>query len=127
MQIRIEKWGCGEGGMEATVTANGREDVLALTDLLLGREANCAPPIVGAEAPSEVTLREAVEFLRQMSDEMISRGSANIGVKCVADLLEILADGKEKIRAIKLTREFSGLGLRESKELVERLLAFRQR
>ncbi len=76
--------------------------------------------------PSVCTLREAAELFRQMSQLPVTVHRAEDCLQ-LAELLDQLANGDKKIRTIKAVRMFSGLGLRDAKELIERVGPFRGR
>lgn len=122
MQINIETFGADQTIDVVTVKAHGQQDGKALLDKIMAPVPKTKPPIVGVEAPSRCTLRVAAQFFRVMAEEQgASPGSSALRV---AELLDLLADGTHKIQTIKAAREFSGLGLREAKELVERVGPF---
>jgi len=124
MQINIETFGANQSIDTVTVKAHGEQDGKALLDKVMAKPAPLPkPPIVGSEAPSECTLRVASELFHVMSEEHSNFGAPNKPAQ-VAEILRLLADGTNKIRTIKAVREFSGLGLREAKELVERIGPF---
>lgn len=125
MQINIETFGADQTIDVVTVKAHGQQDGKTLLDKVMAPVPRPAPkpPIVGEEAPSKCTLRVAAQFFREMADEMGNFQQTNTA-RSVAELLDHLADGTQKIQTIKATRELSGLGLREAKELVERVGPF---
>lgn len=125
MQINIETYGTNQMIDVVTVKAHGEQDGKALLNKVMAPEPKPAPkaPIVGREAESECTLRTAAALFRAMQAECGNMHSAQQAAK-VADVLEQLADGNKKIQCIKAVREFSGLGLREAKEMTERLGPF---
>lgn len=122
MQINIETFGPDQTIDVVTVKAHGAQDGKTLLDKIMAPVPKAKPPIVGIEAPSKCTLRVAAQFFRVMAEEQgASMGST---ANRVAELLDLLADGTHKIQTIKAARELSGLGLREAKELVERVGPF---
>jgi hypothetical protein len=122
MQINIETFGANQTIDVVTVKAHGQQDGKTLLDKIMAPVPRTKPPIVGEEMPSKCTLRVAAQFFREMAEEQgATHGSS---ATRVAELLDLLADGTHKIQTIKAAREFSGLGLRESKELVERIGPF---
>lgn len=124
MQINIETFGADQTIDVVTVKAHGAQDGRTLLDKVMAPVPKPVPkpPIVGTEAPSKCTLRVAAQFFRVMAEEMGNLPSNQ--AQKVAELLDHLADGSHKIQTIKAAREFSGLGLREAKELVERVGPF---
>ena len=125
MQINIETYGANQMIDAVTVKAVGEQDGKALLEKVMAPKPPPAPkpPIVGKEAHSECTLRTAAELFRAMAGECSGTVTSGTAVK-VAELLDQLADGNKKIQCIKAVREFSGLGLREAKEMTERLGPF---
>jgi hypothetical protein len=124
MQINIETFGADQTIDVVTVKAHGAQDGKTLLDKIMAPvpKAVPKPPIVGTEAPSKCTLRVAAQFFRVMAEEQ-GPGMGSTANR-VAELLDLLADGTHKIQTIKAARELSGLGLREAKELVERVGPF---
>lgn len=123
MQINIETFGPDQTIDVVTVKAHGAQDGKTLLDKIMAPVPRAKPPIVGAEAPSKCTLRVAAQFFREMAEAQGAFQQTNTA-RSVAELLDLLADGSHKIQTIKAARELSGLGLREAKELVERVGPF---
>ena len=126
MQINIETYGANQSIDTVTVKAHGEQDGKTLLEKIMAPAPAPAPrpPIVGTEAESACTLRTAAALFRVMAEECGTHLPHLNQASKVADILEQLANGDKKIQTIKAVREFTGLGLREAKELTERLGPF---
>lgn len=108
-----------------TAEANGPTEGKALLAKLVPVHTPEPPePLKVEKKPSACSLREAAELFRQMS--VIGLPTASKVEECcaLAELLDQLANGNKKIQAIKAMRVFSGLGLKDTKRLIEQIGVF---
>ncbi|MBQ7503605.1 50S ribosomal protein L7/L12 [bacterium] len=70
------------------------------------------------EAICNLTLLEAAEIVKELEDKLGVSAAAPAEEKTSFDV-ELTAFGEKKLDVIKVIRKITGLGLKESKELVE--------
>ena len=72
------------------------------------------------DAICNLTLLEAAEIVKELEERLGVSAAAPVAVAAAPRLTKFnAAVGSEKIKVIKVVREVAGLGLKESKDLVE--------
>jgi len=105
--VRVESW-----------TASESRGLLAK---VLG---DFTPKAKAAGSEDAMTLSEAQAFIKKLSRDVNCWGEARVTLENTAKLLELLAEGTQKIQTIKAVRTCAKMGLKEAKEAVETLKAF---